>query len=183
MASSKSLYYKIYHVLSIANGREVADKGNDLIEVLISENSSIFFTYQFNDVSKENELKLSRKVIENIVNLCKTHLNLLTNENQLSRAGKSAITKDKFNNTLAHQISFFFKNHDYDFKSINNVIRDSFVNGLSSEQLPTSKLLWEKTECPINKHLFSIMLTLLGNCGFAISSQKKVYLKIQLTNS
>ncbi len=180
MPSPKSIYNKVYYVLKTANGPEVSDKGNDLIEELIFENPSIFYTYQFNEVSKENELRLSEKVIKHTVGLCKNHLDLLTTDNRLSEAGKSALGKDKFSRVIARQIFLIFKNYDYDVDDINKVIQDSLQEGIASEELPTSNFIWEKSNCPINKALFSKMLNLLSNCGFAVSSQRKIYLKIQL---
>jgi hypothetical protein len=79
---------------------------------------------------------------------------------------------------LAEQVRLILEQSGVALGQLNDVILTSLQS--KPPILPTSKALWEAIKNESSPSDFSQLLTLLTHCGVAESSQKKVYLYIDL---
>jgi hypothetical protein len=176
MATESSLYRKIQVVLDAAKSQKVhsIDELSREIGGLKPDN----FLARFYDEDTDTFITgISEESIRRTVNLCH-RLSLLRVDGTRTAEGVEASRKTQFDKVMAQQVRLFLKEAGVSLRDLNKVIAKS----LRSDPLilTTCRTLWESTDGKVPYSTFSRMMTLLTQCGGAESSQKKVYLHIDV---
>jgi len=176
MPSENSVYRKIQVIIDVAKSVRV----NTLKELhmeIKGRKYSNFETWQYDQATDDRVRRQSDRVIRRTMDLCYT-LDIIGDDGRLTKEGRQALTKARFDNTIASQIRSFLKREGIRLSNLNSII----LEGLQSSPpiLPTSRELWTASSSEISCSVFSRMLTLLAQCGGAESSQRKIYLHIKV---
>ena len=174
MPSENSVYRKMQVVLEIAKSVTVNTLEQLRREIKGSKRPN-FETDQYDKNRDEFVPQQSERVIRRTVAFCHA-LNLIDSDGHLTKEGRQALMKARFDNVVASQIRSFLRREGIIFSDLNKVILEDLHS--NPPVLPTSRELWETVDADISYSNFSRMLTLLVQCGGAKSSQRKIYLHI-----
>lgn len=174
MPSENSVYRKIQVVLDIAKSVTV-NTLEELRREIKGRKRPNFETDQYDQAHDIFAPRQSDRVIRRTVTLCHV-LELIGSDGHLTKEGRQALMKARFDNVVANQIHLFLRREGISFSDLNKVILEDLHS--NPPVLPTSRELWETVDADISYSNFSRMLTLLVQCGGAMSSQRKIYLHI-----
>jgi hypothetical protein len=174
MPSSRSIYRKVQLVLQYAKAADCTSI-SDLENSIRAENPLAFHTRRFDRKKDFFVTIISEKSIHSAVKFCR-ELKLIKENGSLTAEGRQATRQSKFEEVVSNQILSHFRNVEINIDNLNaNIIANL---QLKTPVLPTCKELWSLITAKIDYAKFSTMLNLLAQCGFAESSQRKVYLHI-----
>ena len=172
MPSENSVYRKMQVVLEITKSVTVNTLEQLRREIKGSKRPN-FETDQYNKDKDKFIRQQSERVIRRTVAFCHD-LNLIGPDGHLTKEGRQSLIR--FDNVVANQIRSFLRREGIIFSDLNKVILEDLHS--NPPVLPTSRELWETVDADISYSNFSRMLTLLVQCGGAMSSQRKIYLHI-----
>jgi hypothetical protein len=135
-----------------------------------------FETMQYDDAKDTFVPRQSERVIRRTVKFCQI-LHLIESDGHLTQEGRDALVRVRFEHVVAGQIRSFLGRGGIRCSYLNTVIRESLHS--DPPVLPTSKELWTKLGGQTRYAVFSMMLSLLTQCGGAVSSQRKIYLNVE----
>src|SRR5437764_9607223 len=107
MPSQSSIFWKIQVVLEVAKSAEVESIG-DLQKVIKGINPSNFHTRRFNRAKDSFVTAISDKSIHNTVRFCQD-LQLLNEDGALTKEGRQAIQKAKFDSVIVSCVLSLFR--------------------------------------------------------------------------
>ncbi len=175
MPSENSVYRKIQVVLDVAKSVRV-NTLEELRREIRGRKYPNFETLQYDQAQDDSVRRQSDRVIQRTVGIC-CALSIIGAEGRLTKEGRQALMKARFDNTIASQIRSFLKREGVRLSNLNSIIFEDLQS--SPPILPTSRELWTASGSEISCSVFSRMLTLLAQCGGAQSSQKKIYLHVE----
>jgi hypothetical protein len=175
MPSELSLYRKIQVVLDVAKSIE-PNSIDELREEIKSQGYTNFLARKY-DSEKDDFIQfISVRSIRRTMAFCLT-LGLLETDGSLSKQGRKAIDRTKYDKTVAGQIRPLLEGSDIHLPEFNKIILKKLRS--SPPVLPTCKELWAEVETKMSYSQFSRLMTMLVHCGGACSSQAKIYLHIE----
>lgn len=175
MPSEVSLYRKIQVVLDVAKSIK-PNSIDELREEIKSQGYTNFLARKY-DSEKDDFIQfISDRSIRRTIAFCLT-LDLIGTDGSLSKQGRKAVDRTKFDKTVAGQIRDLLEGSEIHLPAFNKII----LNKLRSNPpvLPTCKELWAEIETKMSYSKFSRLMTILVHCGGARSSQAKIYLQIE----
>jgi len=175
MASEKSLFRKIYIVLSVAKSVKSLTL-KDLFEAVYHIQMPPFLTKRYNVETDSMEEAISEKSIWRVLKLS-IILGLITEDGRLTDPGRQSLQRNQFESVTAKRIHRIFRSFGISVSRINSVIRDDFQ--CEPPILPTCRTIWTQIDTEIPYEMFSKLLILLGHCGDADVNQTKIYLKVK----
>lgn len=177
MPSEKSTYSKIFTLLQNAQSSRIKDI-ETLKEVSIELNQPIFFSRRYSEKKDDYVSQFSNNVLKRVISLT-LELQLI-DERGITELGKKALKRDNFQIILGKQIIEYLNVNGIKLKDLNKII-----SRILQEKIPipptANKIYVENGLDPkiISPLLFSKLLSLLSQCGFAKSSQTKIYLEFK----
>jgi hypothetical protein len=176
MPSVRSIYRKVQIVLDTAKSVKYDDI-RGLVNGIYEFNMPSFVTRKYDRETDTMKYGPSIRVIRRTIRLCQT-LGLIDSEGHLTSDGRKAIRKSQFDNIVRTGIQAILAEAGYDVDKMNKVITDMLHS--TPVSLPTARALWNASKCHIALAKFSLLLTLLTQCGGASASQCKIYLHISI---
>ena len=176
MPSEKSVYRKIQVVLDTAKSVQV-NTLEDLRAEIRARKQPNFLTRQFDREQDTFVPDISDRSIRRTLVVCLL-LELIGPDGRLTKEGRQALRILRFDDVVANQIRSFLRREGIIFSNLNKVIIEDLHS--NPPVLPTSRELWEAVDADISYSNFSRMLILLAQCGGAKSSQRKIYLRIEV---
>ncbi|MBU4288358.1 MAG: hypothetical protein KKI12_09335 [Proteobacteria bacterium] len=177
MPSESSIYRKIQVIIEDAKSVNPSSMSNfcDKIKTL----GHVSFLARRYDSERDEIIQfISVRSIQKTLRLCQI-LGLIDGEGRLTSQGRQAVQKTRFDKIVAEQIRILLQRNGIRLAEINNNISKKLM--ATPPILPTCKEIWTEIENEeINYSLFSRLMTLLGHCGGAHSSQSKIYLHIDI---
>ena len=177
MASDRSLYRKIEVVLDLAKSVSVASV-HELRSEILGRKPSLFFSRQYNSATDRFDEDISERVIRKTLSVCRL-LGLLDDDGSLTAAGREALRKTRFDAVVAGAVRRFLREREIHLAKLNELIRKRLQT--NPPVLPTSVELWQATGMTMARGTFARMLTLLAHCGAADSTQKRIYLRFEIS--
>lgn len=173
MASERSLYEKVKHVLRVAEGLEV-ETVQELVATVEEEGTMAFLSLQYDYETDEYVWRQSRRAIRRCVGMC-LKLGLVDETGTLTTYGKRARRRESdYRSVLGERIMEVMTDAGITTSLLNDTSQGLLRSG--SSQLPTSLTLWETLEPNVGKAEFSRLLTLLADAGYAETRQSKLFL-------
>ena len=175
MPSELSFYRKIQVVLDLAKSVK-PNSIDELHEEIKAQGYTNFLTRKYDSERDDFIQFVSDRSIRRTIAFCRT-LGLIEPDGSLSKQGRQAVDRTKFDKTAANQIRALLQGSEIDLADLNEII----LNKLQSNPpvLPTCKELWAEIETEMSYSRFSRLMTMLVHCGGARSSQAKIYLHIE----
>lgn len=176
MASDRSLFEKIRHVLRTAE-RATAESTDELATEVLASGLTSFLSLQYDDGLDEYVWHQSEKSVRRCIAMC---LRLeLVEGGRLTAAGRRAMRNEQsYQLTLGDRVRGLLEAAGADVSRLNANSREL----LSSKEFvpPTAAALWERLQPQLSKAEFGRLLTLLAAAHQATTLQSKLYLRFDM---
>ncbi len=174
MAGDRSQYRKLQ--LAVQSAMDDIEEGLAALRQHIHGKGLVNFeSLQFDERVARHRWLPSERVVANTVRLA-VSLGLLDTDGTPTRAGRRSTRSDaEFARALRDLALERLDAADASKQDLNQAA-SSLLNE-RPPRMPTSRSLWDAIEPSLSRAKFSQLLTLLGDCGFAETSQRKLYLR------
>lgn len=173
MPNERSIYRKIQFIIDFTKSSN-SKSLHDLHLEIRNKRNPMFYSYHYDQSRDEFVEDVSERAIWRSINLCRK-LNLISVDTKLTKTGREALKKTRFDRTVIKEIERVLIESDVDIAKLNRKMKER-LNTLA-EELPTAKNLWNDLDASIGFAYFSSLMTLLAHCGGAKFSQSKIYLE------
>lgn len=178
MPGERTLYRKIQIILDYAKDRRHKDK-RTLIDYIVGRKPTNFIYYYRDRTTDEIIYGYSEKSIERTMEICRD-LKLLSGEGLfLTKTGVTASDPRRFMTIIGRKTSELLESKGISLNSILRAIRRIIRS--SNPEPPTVRTIWHELNEPeesIDFLTFAQLLNLLGQSGYLVMSQKRIYFPV-----
>ena len=175
MPSDRSSYNKLQVLLDTARSYSVKTV-DELIHHLEAKRHPAFMSRQYKPATDSFAFDVSKPTIKRVIRISQ-YLDLITVDGTLTADGKQSVGKGKFPLIVQRKLHNKLQSEGVDVTDLNKLI----IKCLRGDPvtLPTARTLWQELGGKISYSKFSLILSLLAQSGGAVSTQRKLYLRVE----